>query len=151
MKVIDFSNYDSVCLYYADLLGRFFCFKKCRILINFSFLPSKHYCCFFCFFCSQIYHRPICSCNPFIPNKNRSTWKKCFWSIWFRTYKIICFLKNTFMIIFFTFYKSLFQCFRIFIKVMSSSCHICKWNLTTLCKYSYSFSNISCQCGIIKS
>ena len=29
MKVIDFSNYDSVCLYYADLLGRFFCFKKC--------------------------------------------------------------------------------------------------------------------------
>jgi hypothetical protein len=29
VKVIDFSNYDSVCLYYADLLGRFFCFKKC--------------------------------------------------------------------------------------------------------------------------
>ncbi len=29
LRIIDFSNYDSVCLYFADLLGRFFCFEIC--------------------------------------------------------------------------------------------------------------------------
>jgi len=28
IRVIDFSNYDSVCLYYAKIFGKFFCFKK---------------------------------------------------------------------------------------------------------------------------
>jgi hypothetical protein len=28
LKIIDFSNYDSFCLYYAMILGRFFCCKR---------------------------------------------------------------------------------------------------------------------------
>lgn len=87
---------------------KLFCFKECRILINFGFLSFEHLCCFFCFFCSQINHGPICGCNPFISNKNRSAWKKSFRSVWFRTYIFICFLENTFMIVLFTIYQSFF-------------------------------------------
>jgi hypothetical protein len=95
----------------CDLLIRWaklISFKKCRILIDFSFLSFEHLCCFFCFFCSQINHWPICSCNPFITNKNRSAWKKSFGSVWFRTYKFLSLLENTFMIILFTLYQSFF-------------------------------------------
>ena len=29
LRIIDFSNYDSFCLYYAELFGKFFCFRLC--------------------------------------------------------------------------------------------------------------------------
>ena len=34
LRIIDFSNYDSVCLYYAQLLGKYFCFGMCWSKIN---------------------------------------------------------------------------------------------------------------------